>query len=336
HGHGPVPRGAHAAGPEPGQRARLAEAAAIDDAAPAIQGEAAPGERRGSAGGVREHEQERRIRGPRARHLHLRARRLGAGEGERGPRQGGRGPAQDPRWRELRQGGARRLGRAHREGGWRSRVLPPRPDALGAGAGGILAPAGTGLGPDPGDGRSRRVPPRLRRGPPPARRAAALRSAGGDPQPPRGRFGGQGAGALPLAAPEDGAGRREALMIRVAVSMGDPLGIGPEVVTLALASPAVRAALRPVVFGDRVTLGRAAALRAVKLDAEIVQVGSLAATPTHEAAGASALAAVDAAANACLAGTAQALCTAPLSKERAALSSPGFVGHTERLALSTG
>ncbi|HZR09814.1 MAG TPA: 4-hydroxythreonine-4-phosphate dehydrogenase PdxA [Myxococcales bacterium] len=125
-------------------------------------------------------------------------------------------------------------------------------------------------------------------------------------------------------------------MIRVAVSMGDPLGIGPEVVTLALASPAVRAALRPVVFGDRVTLGRAAALRAVKLDAEIVQVGSLAATPTHEAAGASALAAVDAAANACLAGTAQALCTAPLSKERAALSSPGFVGHTERLALSTG
>ena len=39
---------------------------------------------------------------------------------------------------------------------------------------------------------------------------------------------------------------------------------------------------------------------------------------------------------ACLAGTAQALCTAPLSKERAALSSPGFVGHTERLALATG
>ena len=31
-------------------------------------------------------------------------------------------------------------------------------------------------------------------------------------------------------------------MIRVAISMGDPLGIGPEVVALALSSPAVRAA----------------------------------------------------------------------------------------------
>ena len=125
-------------------------------------------------------------------------------------------------------------------------------------------------------------------------------------------------------------------MIRVAVSMGDPLGIGPEVVALALASSAVRAALQPIVFGDRHVLERAAALRGVKLDAGIVQVGSLAATPTHEAAGAIALGAVDRAANACLTGAAQALCTAPLSKERAALSSPGFVGHTERLAALTG
>ncbi len=125
-------------------------------------------------------------------------------------------------------------------------------------------------------------------------------------------------------------------MIRVAISMGDPLGIGPEVVALALASPRVRAALRPLVFGDRAALERAAALRGVKFEAELVQVGSLASRPAHDAAGASALGYVDGAAGACVKGAAEALCTAPLSKERAALSAPGFVGHTERLAAFTG
>lgn len=125
-------------------------------------------------------------------------------------------------------------------------------------------------------------------------------------------------------------------MIRVAISMGDPLGIGPEVVALALASPSVRAAVRPLVFGDRAVLERAAAARKVKLDAELVQSGSLPATLTRKEAGTSALAYVDAAARACMSGAAQALCTAPLSKERVALSSPGFVGHTEHLAALTG
>jgi 4-hydroxythreonine-4-phosphate dehydrogenase len=125
-------------------------------------------------------------------------------------------------------------------------------------------------------------------------------------------------------------------MIRVAISMGDPLGIGPEVVALALASPAVRAAVRPLLFGDRAVLERAAALRKVKLDADLVQVGSLPAAPARDEAGRSALACVDRAAGACGEGAAQSLCTAPLSKERAALSAPGFVGHTERLAALTG
>ncbi|MGZ6126433.1 MAG: 4-hydroxythreonine-4-phosphate dehydrogenase PdxA [Myxococcales bacterium] len=125
-------------------------------------------------------------------------------------------------------------------------------------------------------------------------------------------------------------------MIRIAISMGDPLGIGPEVVALALASPAVRAEVRPLVFGDRDLLERAAALRKVKLDCELVQVGSLPPSPTRQEAGASALAYVDGAARACVDGEAQSLCTAPLSKERVALSAPGFVGHTEHLATLTG
>ncbi len=122
----------------------------------------------------------------------------------------------------------------------------------------------------------------------------------------------------------------------VAVSMGDPLGIGPEVVALALDHPEVRARIDPVVFGDRATLLRAAALRGVPFEARVVQVGRLSPHPAPQEAGAAALEYVDRAARAVVAREARALCTAPLSKERVALSAPGFVGHTEHLAKSAG
>jgi len=122
--------------------------------------------------------------------------------------------------------------------------------------------------------------------------------------------------------------------MRLAISMGDPLGIGPEVVAVALAG--LPTGVEPVVFGDRDTLARAASLRSVPFDARVVQVGSLSQKPSAREAGAAALAYVDGAARACIAGETEALCTAPLSKERVALEAPGFVGHTEHLAALTG
>ncbi len=44
----------------------------------------------------------------------------------------------------------------------------------------------------------------------------------------------------------------------LAITMGDPAGIGPEVVVKTLAHPEVYAQARPVVVGDRATLERAA------------------------------------------------------------------------------
>jgi 4-hydroxythreonine-4-phosphate dehydrogenase len=123
---------------------------------------------------------------------------------------------------------------------------------------------------------------------------------------------------------------------QVAISMGDPLGIGPEVVALALHEVRERAAFDPVVFGDRQTLLRAAALRGVPFEARLVQVGSLPAQPSHGDAGAAALEYVERAARAAVAREARALCTAPLSKQRVALRAPGFQGHTEHLAHMTG
>lgn len=125
-------------------------------------------------------------------------------------------------------------------------------------------------------------------------------------------------------------------MVRVAVSMGDPLGIGPEVVAAALATPTVRSAAEIVVHGDTPTLQRAAALRGVPLECEVVQVGSLEPDPSPREAGASALEYVRRAARACMDGRAGALCTAPLSKQRVALGERGFAGHTEYLAALTG
>jgi 4-hydroxythreonine-4-phosphate dehydrogenase len=118
----------------------------------------------------------------------------------------------------------------------------------------------------------------------------------------------------------------------VAISMGDALGIGPEVVVLALQDPAVRAAIDPVVYGEREVLLRAARLCSVPFEAPVVQVAAPTAADPAARAGALALACVDAAARAAMQGAAAAICTAPLSKERVALVAKDFVGHTERLA----
>jgi 4-hydroxythreonine-4-phosphate dehydrogenase len=116
----------------------------------------------------------------------------------------------------------------------------------------------------------------------------------------------------------------------VAISMGDALGIGPEVVVAALRDERVRARVRPVVYGEREVLLRAARLRSVPFEARVEEVGAHSIDAAQ--AGAAALACVDGAARAALAGAAQAICTAPLSKERVALRAKGFAGHTERLA----
>ena len=138
---------------------------------------------------------------------------------------------------------------------------------------------------------------------------------------------------------------------RVAISLGDPCGVGPEVTALALSDPRVAAALEPVVFGDEGALQAACALRGLPWQlpllaapGALVQVTRLAPAervPGRPAgdgsvAGCAALAYVDAAIDCVLRGEALAICTAPLSKQRVALASPGFHGHTEHLAARFG
>jgi len=137
--------------------------------------------------------------------------------------------------------------------------------------------------------------------------------------------------------------------VRVAVSLGDPSGIGPEVTVSALTALGGR--IRPLAFGDASfeRLLRRAGLDLpvvspgdpLPLGGALVRVTRLAAadrrpgTPSP-AGGAASLAYLEAAFAAVAGGEAQALCTAPLSKAQVALSLPGFVGHTEWLEARGG
>ena len=98
---------------------------------------------------------------------------------------------------------------------------------------------------------------------------------------------------------------------RIAITLGDPAGIGPEIVRKALRDPRVRQVCEPLVIGkpSSVPMGRptrAAGLRAIKA---LKQGLSLV-----------------------LSGNADALVTAPVSKESFKLADHGFPGHTEWLA----
>jgi 4-hydroxythreonine-4-phosphate dehydrogenase len=128
----------------------------------------------------------------------------------------------------------------------------------------------------------------------------------------------------------------------LAITLGDPSGIGPEIVVRALAEldPTVAAAVR--IFGDRGVLERAAAsLGLPPPGADVVEVTALApadAVPGRPslAGGAAQVAYLEAAIHAARAGEIDALVTAPIGKAQAKAAGFGFPGHTELLAERLG
>jgi 4-hydroxythreonine-4-phosphate dehydrogenase len=133
--------------------------------------------------------------------------------------------------------------------------------------------------------------------------------------------------------------------------MGDPSGIGPEVLARALDTEEVRAALLPLVFGDGPSLERFASVRALPRLAKgelsthggagLVCVTALQekdrrpGKPTR-AGGRAQLAYVHALVEAAKAGQVDAVCTAPVSKEQILRTGTRFFGHTELLAEAFG
>lgn len=127
------------------------------------------------------------------------------------------------------------------------------------------------------------------------------------------------------------------LLPRVAISMGDPAGIGPEVTVRALADPEVAECARFVVVGDARLLTDAARAAGVAPPADIHDLP----LPDGDAfvpgrldpvAGRASVGYVAQAVRMCLAGDADAMATGPVNKEAVARAGIPFTGHTEYIA----
>jgi 4-hydroxythreonine-4-phosphate dehydrogenase len=136
------------------------------------------------------------------------------------------------------------------------------------------------------------------------------------------------------------------LRLCIAISVGCPCGIGPEVTVRALSEVAPRHRdVRFVVFGDEACILEATpdARSVVKKLANVSLVSVSTLSPAERIAGSpgngagrSQLAAVDAAADLVLTKKAQAMVTAPVSKRVITESGVHFLGHTEHLAMRAG
>jgi 4-hydroxythreonine-4-phosphate dehydrogenase len=142
----------------------------------------------------------------------------------------------------------------------------------------------------------------------------------------------------------------------IAITMGDPAGIGPEVIMKALAQPYANEICNPLVVGDANRLRKAAAMVGVKLDVDAlakaedanfdstaVQCLDLNNVPDDlpfgqmsPIAGDAAYRYIEKAVEVVQSGFAQAICTAPLSKEALHAAGHKYPGHTELLAHLTG
>lgn len=133
---------------------------------------------------------------------------------------------------------------------------------------------------------------------------------------------------------------------RIAITIGDPAGIGAEVAIKALAATTDgdRASARWLLIGDRSALAAAAQTTGIQLDSlpcDLIEHHTLGDVPIRfgTLAAEYGLAAVDYVRHAthmCMSGAADAMVTAPLNKEAIVLSGMSFTGHTEYIAELSG
>ena len=142
----------------------------------------------------------------------------------------------------------------------------------------------------------------------------------------------------------------------LAITLGDPVGIGPEITAQVLAEPAATRTARPLAVGDPASLRRA--IEVCRLDLRVNPIGAVAqarfepgvvdvldvGVPTADlpwgtvdgTAGRAAVAAIEMATRAALRGEADAVVTAPINKEAIWAAGSKHLGHTEMLGELTG
>src|SRR5437870_309750 len=143
---------------------------------------------------------------------------------------------------------------------------------------------------------------------------------------------------------------------RIGITMGDPAGIGPEVVLKAVAEEEIRRVCIPMIIGDAQLLAHTARTLDLQCGYDIIRKEEP--IPQHltepiifhldniggfiepgiesGAAGKAAAGYIEAAVELCAAGSIDALATAPINKRALFLGGYSFPGHTEFLAHLTG
>ena len=131
---------------------------------------------------------------------------------------------------------------------------------------------------------------------------------------------------------------------RIAITIGDPAGVGAEIALKALTDPAMSGLAQWILIGDTVALEAAARTSGIGLNQLLCTTEPAANLPAgHELVfgelraeyGLAAIDYVRRAVEMCLAGDADAMVTAPLNKEAVTLSGRQFTGHTEYIAELT-
>ena len=145
-------------------------------------------------------------------------------------------------------------------------------------------------------------------------------------------------------------------MPRIGITMGDPAGIGPEVVLKAVAEDEIKRVCVPVIIGDAQLLAHTARTLDLQSGYDIIRTGESFPEQLSEpviyhldnisgfiepgiesgAAGKAAGGYIEAAVELCAAGSIDAIATAPINKRALFLGGYSFPGHTEFLAHLTG
>ena len=142
---------------------------------------------------------------------------------------------------------------------------------------------------------------------------------------------------------------------RIAITMGDPAGVGPEICLRALASREAAEVCIPIVFGDAAILARCAEATGLPapqrvlrreelrgadspavLDLGVLSPDAFQPGVLSREAGRAGFLYVEASIEAALAGEIDAVATGPLNKEAMSLAGYSYPGHTEIFAEKTG
>ncbi|MBD0370634.1 MAG: 4-hydroxythreonine-4-phosphate dehydrogenase PdxA [Pyrinomonadaceae bacterium] len=143
---------------------------------------------------------------------------------------------------------------------------------------------------------------------------------------------------------------------RIGITMGDPAGIGPEVVLKAVAEEEILRVCRPVIIGDAQLLAHTARTLDLTCGYDIIRRDEALPAELNEpviyhldnisgyiepgiesgAAGKAAAGYIESAVELCAAGVVDAIATAPINKRALFLGGYSFPGHTEFLAHLTG